>query len=81
MATIAYTWINYLMFKESKISRQQKMKPEIVPYLQSTASKKVLCLYIKNVGEGCAKNVQVSLLNDYNCLGQVDWAIEQVPSI
>lgn len=45
IATIAYTWINYLMYKESKNTRLQKMKPEVVPYLQSTASKKVLCLY------------------------------------
>ena len=79
LATIAYTWINYLMYRESKISRLQKLKPEIIPYLQSTASKNVLCLYIKNIGEGCAKNVKVKLLRDYNCLGKADWPLSKFP--
>lgn len=79
LATIAYTWINYLMYKESRISRLQKLKPEIVPYLQSTASKKVLCLYVKNVGEGCAKNVRIKLINDYNCFGKEDWPLSKFP--
>lgn len=79
IATIAYTWINYLVYKESKNARKQKLKPEIVPYLQSTASKKVLCLYVKNVGEGCAKNVRIKLINDYNCLGKEDWPLSKFP--
>ena len=79
LATIAYTWINYLMYKENKASREHKLKPEIVPYLQSTASKKVLCLFIKNVGEGCAKDVRVKLLNDYKCLGDEDWPLSKFP--
>lgn len=79
IATIAYTWINYLMYKESKITRRQKLRPEIVPYLQSNASNTILCLHIKNVGEGCAKNVRVNLINDYNCLGKTDWPLSKFP--
>lgn len=79
VATIAYTWINYLMYKESKNTRLQKLKPEVVPYLQSTASKKVLCLYVKNVGEGCAKNVKIRLINDYNCFGNDDFPLSKFP--
>lgn len=70
LATIVYTWINYKQFKESKASRLQKLEPCIVPYLQSTADHNSLCLYIKNIGEGCAKNVLGNIIKDYNLFGK-----------
>lgn len=78
-ATVAYTIINLMQLVESKATRKQKLAPMIVAYLQSTASKNVLCLYIKNVGEGCARNVKVNVLQDYNCLGKIDWPLSRFP--
>ncbi len=79
VATVAYTIVNILMYRESKATRNQKLKPEIVPYLKSTATHDVLCLYIKNVGEGCAKNVHLTLLNDYNCFGKIEFPLSKFP--
>ena len=78
LATVLYTWVNYKMLKESKASRMQKSEPIIVPYLQSTADHSSIMLYIKNVGEGCAKNVVVHIVKDYNFFGK-DMSFKDFP--
>lgn len=78
-ATVAYTIINLMMWFESRATRRQKLMPLVIAYLESTASKSILCLYIKNVGEGCAKNVRVNVINDHYCLGKEDWPLSKFP--
>ena len=79
VATVAYTIINLMMWFESRATRRQKMAPLMVAYLESTANKQVLCLFVKNVGEGCAKNVKVKMLRDHDSLGQDDWPLSKFP--
>ena len=79
VATVAYTIINLMMWVESRATRRQKMAPLMVAYLESTANKQILCLFIKNVGEGCAKNVKVKLLRDHDCLGKDEWPLSKFP--
>lgn len=79
IATVAYTIVNILMYCESRATRNQKLKPEIVPFLKSTASHDILGLYVKNVGEGCAKNVRIRLLDDYSCFGKADFPLSKFP--
>lgn len=78
-ATTAYTWINWKMLKESRIARQQKTAPLIIPYLKSTATGEALCLYIENVGEGCAKNLHIKVLRDYPCFCKDDCLLSRFP--
>ena len=70
LATVLYTWVNYKMLMESKATRMQKSEPIIVPYLQSTADHTSIMLYVKNVGEGCARNVVAHVVKDYNFYGK-----------
>ena len=78
-ATVCYTVINLMMWLESRSTRYQKLAPQVIPYLGSTASKITLCLFIKNVGEGCAKDVKVKILKDYNCFGKKDYRLSDFP--
>lgn len=64
--TTCYTIINYFMLQESKLIRKQKTKPDVIAYLQSTPNHQILCLHIKNVGEGYARNVKIKVIQDYN---------------
>jgi len=57
------------MLIENKVSRHQKISPSIIAYLKSTENHQILCLYLKNVGEGYAKNVRVNFIKDYNQYG------------
>lgn len=66
VATVCYTVINLLMLIESRRTRRQKILPQVIAYLKSTDDHQTLMLCIKNVGEGCAKNVKVTMLHDYN---------------
>lgn len=70
LATVLYTWVNYKMLQESKATRMQKSEPIIVPYLQSSADHSSIILYVKNVGEGCARNVIAHVVKDYNFFGK-----------
>lgn len=72
LATVTYTIVNYYMYKESKATRLQKGEPIIVAFLKSTSSHSALGLYVKNIGEGCAKNVVVHVLKDYHLFGKDD---------
>ena len=79
VATVLYTIINLMMWFESRATRRQKISPLVIAYLESTASKDILCLFIKNVGEGCAKNVHVNVIKDHNCLGKDEWPLSNFP--
>ena len=65
-STVCYTIINLFILKESKRTRLQKLKPQIIAYLKSTEDHQTLMLCIKNIGEGCEKNVKATMLHDYN---------------
>lgn len=79
IATVAYTWINWEMLKENKATRLQKTSPLIVPYLKSTASHEMVCLYIKNMGEGCAKDVSIRPITDYHIFYKDDYLLSSHP--
>ena len=67
--TIAYTAINACMLIESFKLRKIKSMPLIIAYLKSTEDQKALRLYIKNIGEGVAKNVKIKITGDYSRFG------------
>ena len=66
VVTAVYTWINWKILQESIATRRQKNSPNIVPYLKSSDNHEALFLYIKNMGEGCAKDVKIKVFKDYN---------------
>jgi hypothetical protein len=61
-STTVYTIINWLMLSESKKQRQEKITPLIIAYLKSSEDHSFLRLYIRNIGEGIAKNVTINIL-------------------
>ena len=63
--TLCYTIITWMMLHESRLIRKQKTAPNVIGYLQTMSNRDILCLYIKNVGEGYARNVKVQLIRDY----------------
>lgn len=79
IATVAYTVINLMMWFESRATRRLKVAPLIIPYLKSTDTHEMLCLYIKNMGEGCAKDVRVKVIKDYHVLGRDDLLLSSRP--
>lgn len=78
ISTVAYTYISLKLWRESKATREQKIAPFIVAFLKSTESHNVLALYIKNIGEGLAKNVKINVVKDYYQLGQKDLPLSKV---
>lgn len=75
LSTIAYTIINGLMLRESQAVRRQKIAPLLVAYLRVTENSSFLCLHIKNVGEGYAKDVQAKVLKDHYRCDKQDYRI------
>lgn len=70
VSTVCYTIINLMMWFESKATRRQKVTPFVIAYLQITDDHNMLCVHIKNIGEGCAKDVKAKLLKGYNQFGK-----------
>ncbi len=70
VSTVCYTIINLMMWFESKATRRQKITPFIIAYLKISEDHNMLCLHIKNIGEGCAKDVEANLIKDYNQFGK-----------
>jgi hypothetical protein len=69
VATAVYAWINYKQLKESQVTRKQKTTPLIIAFLKTTDNHSALSLHIKNIGEGVAKNVHITIIRDYFILG------------
>jgi hypothetical protein len=69
ISTFAYAIINIFMLIENQKIREIKSTPLIVAFLKSTEDHSAFRLYIKNVGEGVAKDVKVKILNDYKTFG------------
>lgn len=65
-STVCYTIINLMMWFESKATRRQKITPCVIAYLQITDNHSMLCVHIKNIGEGCAENLTAKVVKDYN---------------
>lgn len=64
-STVVYTIINAMMWWESRAARLQKTTPHIVAYLKTSETEMNICLYIKNIGEGYAKDVSLTVISDY----------------
>lgn len=69
-STVLYTIINYMLWRESRATRRQKITPLIIAYLKPTENCQVLALHIKNIGEGLAKNVKIEVMKEYNRFGK-----------
>lgn len=65
IATSFYTVITVFQLLESRKVRLQKSAPNIIAYLKSAENHIALELYIKNFGEGVARNVKVNFLKDF----------------
>jgi hypothetical protein len=81
ISTVFYTCINWKMFRESKRQREDKITPLIVAYLKSTEDHMMLRLYIKNIGDGLAKNVIINILQDYNQFGLTNKKLSDIGAI
>ncbi len=64
-STVVYTIINAMMWWESRATRIQKTTPHIIAYLKANESQMNICLFIKNIGEGFAKDVKLDVISDY----------------
>lgn len=70
VSTICYTIINLMMWFKSKATSKQKLTPFVIAYLQITNDHNMLCVHIKNIREGCTKDVKAKLLKGYNQFGK-----------
>lgn len=77
IATLAYTIATVLMLIESVKTRKLKTSPCIVPYLKMSEDRQLVLLYVKNVGEGVARNVQIKLNNNYFCFDNQNIPLSQ----
>lgn len=75
ICTAFYTVINLLMWFESRATRKQRITPSIIAYLKTQDDHKVIGLYIKNIGEGCAKDVKIEMLKDYYQFGKENYPL------
>lgn len=65
-ATLLYTWITYRMYRENRAMRESKITPEIIVYLKSSSDYSAVFFCVKNIGEGCAMNVKLDVIdNDF----------------
>ena len=78
IATVCYTIINLMMWVESKATRKQRITPQIIAYLKTTEDHLTLCVHIKNIGEGCAKDVKIKILKDYNQFGKEQYPLSNL---
>jgi len=76
--TVLYTFINLMMWCESRATRKQKYDPLIIAYLKSTEDHSILTLIIKNIGEGYAKDVNIKILKDYNQFDKKNFPISNI---
>ena len=70
LVTLAYTITSVLTWLESRATRKQKNEPNIIVYLRSNVSHDTLYVCVKNIGEGCARNVKVIPIKDYSLFGK-----------
>src|SRR5699024_6658650 len=55
-----------------------KITPYIVPYLSTSDNNSVILLSIKNTGEGLAKKVKASIVEDYAMFGVDRYSLSEV---
>lgn len=70
VSTVLYTVINLLMLLESKATRRQKQTPILIAYIDWAESGHTHSICVKNIGEGCAIDVQFDVIKDYNQFGK-----------
>lgn len=78
IATVFYTIINLMMWFESKATRKQKITPQVIAFLKTTEDHSMLCIHVKNIGEGCARNVQVKIQKDYGQFGKEQYPLSNL---
>lgn len=81
ICTGVYTFINYKMLRESKRSREQKLDPIVVPYLQVSETRSILEFRIKNIGEGLARDVKINVLEDFERLNKESLTFSNIGAI
>ncbi len=69
-STVIYTLINAFMLYESRQTRKQKITPLLIAFLKSGENHQTFSLWIKNVGEGYAKDVTFHMHKDYKVFGK-----------
>ena len=79
VATILYTIVTTMMWRESRKTRLQKVTPEIIAYLKTSEDHNVVMLVIENIGEGCAYHLKVDLDEEYYTFGKEDKNLSQLP--
>jgi len=77
-STVIYTIINLMMWMENRASRHLKSTPTIIAFLRTTENHTTLVLYIKNIGEGFAKDVRLKFLKDYNQFGKENLTLSTI---
>lgn len=78
ISTVCYTIINLMMWFESRATRKQKITPQVIAFLKTTEDHLTLCLHVKNIGEGCAKNVKVNFIKDYNQFNKAQYPLSDL---
>lgn len=69
LVTFAYTITSVLTWLESRAIRKLKNTPNVIVYLKSSVSHDTLYVCVKNIGEGCAKDVRIIPTVDYALFG------------
>lgn len=78
LSTVIYTIISLMLLCESKKTRQQKLNPIMIAYLKSTETHTMLELRIKNIGNGSAKDLSITILKDYNRLDKDNMKLSEI---
>ncbi len=77
ICTIGYSFITLLMYIESRKTRKLKTEPLIIAYLKSSEDSSSYSLHLKNIGEGLAKDVTVTLLKDYSRYNKIQYPLSK----
>lgn len=65
VCTFIYTGVNIFMLVESRRTRKQKITPLIVAYLKTWENHEGVSLFLENIGEGLALDVEIIVKKDY----------------
>ncbi|WP_134091061.1 hypothetical protein [Olivibacter sp. XZL3] len=78
MVTATYALVTVFQLIESRKVRFQKESPNIVPYLKASETHGVMEFYIKNFGEGVAKDVKVDVIKDFERFGDSKMLLSEI---
>lgn len=78
VVTATYALVTVFQLIESRKVRFQKESPNIVPYLKASETHGVMEFYIKNFGEGVAKDVVVEVIKDFKRFGDEKMLLSEI---